>query len=169
MMDESTLTFRERLKLRLLHLRYRISFACPIGRCDECRRWFWKRESDEFHAPNLFYCSTHCAESAMDAMIHEFNAMPTESFECDCSDTRFLPVSDRSLIASLQSSLCPACAGDKPSCHAFCLTCFRKMPASAMNALYVIPVDQTYEQAFDAALDHLKVSDLYLPATEQHA
>lgn len=77
-MNESTLTFRERLTLRLLHIRYRISFAWPIRRCDECRRWFWKRESDDFHAANLFYCSTPCAESAMAEMEREFHALPRE-------------------------------------------------------------------------------------------
>ncbi len=75
-MNESTLTFRERLTLRVLQIRYRIRFAWPIRKCDECGRWFWKRESDDFHAANLFYCSTRCAESAMAEVERELKWSP---------------------------------------------------------------------------------------------
>ena len=73
----------------------------------------------------------------------------------------------QTLIESLNSTLCPACGGEKIHKQSFCFSCYRRLPKAKKNALFQF-VGDGYEEAFDAALDHLHVSDPFMAIAEQH-
>jgi len=62
----------------------------------------------------------------------------------------------RVLIASLRSTVCPACGGEKASRQSFCRNCYFVLPRHRRTSLYK-RVGQGYESAFHAALQELNV------------
>lgn len=59
------------------------------------------------------------------------------------------------LVESLRSTECPACGGSKFRRQSFCRTCYRSLPANIRANLYLL-VGDGYEEAFDAAMDHVE-------------
>lgn len=72
-------------------------------------------------------------------------------------------ITDKVLVWSLRSNLCPACKGLKRAHNTLCPPCYRSLPYGLRNALYD-RLGQGYREAIQAALAHLKKSVFY--ATE---
>jgi tRNA(Ile2) C34 agmatinyltransferase TiaS len=62
------------------------------------------------------------------------------------------------LIESLNSTLCPACAGRKKSAQTFCGGCYYDLPNHIRSALYR-RIGNGYEQAVNAALVKLDADE----------
>lgn len=69
----------------------------------------------------------------------------------------------RDLIRSLSSDLCPACGKKKRPQQTLCGKDYQSLPSPIKTALYD-HVGQGYEEAFAAAMKHLKVSNPMYPA-----
>jgi tRNA(Ile2) C34 agmatinyltransferase TiaS len=73
------------------------------------------------------------------------------------------------LIASLRSTICPACGGAKKVKQTFCQYCYFDLPNAIRAHLYRL-IGRGYEEALAEAMQHLTKTQFILPkeATNDH-
>lgn len=64
-------------------------------------------------------------------------------------------MTDREMIESLRSTVCPGCDSDKPEGKSFCRRCYFSLPKQLRSDLYR-RYGQGYQQAFIDAMAQLK-------------
>src|SRR4051812_40059723 len=74
-------------------------------------------------------------------------------------------LTDRDLVHSLASKVCPACGGKKSVVHTFCRVDYYRLSRDEQNALYN-RVGHGYREAVLAALQHFKKTEATLPDPE---
>lgn len=71
-------------------------------------------------------------------------------------------ITDRLLVSSLRSSVCPACGGRKDRGKTLCLADYRRLPKTMRNALYA-RVGEGYGAAVAEAMTFLEATSFCLP------
>jgi hypothetical protein len=73
-------------------------------------------------------------------------------------------ISDRDLVKSLQSVVCPACGGKKKRGHTFCGRDYFRLTHDMREALYN-RLGHGYAEAVADAMEHLGAVDFSIPKT----
>lgn len=73
------------------------------------------------------------------------------------------PLSDRQIVASLRSAVCPACGRVKKTAQSLCYSCYQRLSPAQRVALYD-DLGNGYDDAIEAAFDRLGVVTPHLPA-----
>lgn len=73
---------------------------------------------------------------------------------------------DRDLVESLRSTVCPACGRTKKTRQTLCLSDYRRLPHGQRVALYDLLGDG-YREAIGAAFVTLKVSEFRTPEPKE--